>query len=107
MSERPVCKLCNERPCAINYKTEEKIYYRKFCDSCLHLKKKGQLPRWFKEGYKKKAKCEACGFIPKYQEQLIILDLNDKFKTICLNCEGAVKVAKKLEIKRGDLKPDF
>ena len=39
--------------------------------------------------------------------QFTILDLNDKFKTVCLNCEGAVKVAKKLEIKRGDLTPDF
>jgi hypothetical protein len=73
----------------------------------MRSKKNGKTPKWIKEGYKKRVKCEACGFVPKYQEQLTVIDLIDKFKTVCLNCEGAAKVAKKLEIKRGDLEPDF
>lgn len=107
MNERKLCKLCNTNLRAINYKTEDRIYYRTMCDPCMRSKKNGKIPRWMKEGYKKKVKCEACGFIPKYQEQLTVLEYDDKFKTVCLNCEGAVKVANKLEIKRGDLKPDF
>jgi len=107
MSDRELCVMCNENPRAINYKARGKIYYRKFCDPCMRIKRQEVTPRWVTEGYKKKVKCEACGFVPKYQEQLTVLDLNDKFKTVCLNCEGAAKVTKKLEIKRGDLEPDF
>ena len=107
MTDRKLCKLCNTNPRAINYKTEDRIYYRTMCDPCMRSKKNGKTPKWIKEGYKKRVKCEACGFVPKYQEQLTVMDLTDKFKTVCLNCEGAAKVAKKLEIKRGDLEPDF
>lgn len=107
MSDRKLCKMCNTNPRAINYKTEDKIYYRSLCDPCIRVKRKGQTPRWIREGYKKRVKCEACGFVPKYQEQLTVFDYSNKFKTICLNCEGAVRVANKLEIKRGDLEPDF
>ena len=107
MTDRKLCKMCNSNPRAINYKTEDKVYYRTMCDPCMRLKRKGKTPRWIKEGYKKRVKCEACGFIPKYHEQLTVLDYNDKFKTVCLNCEGATKVTNRLEIKRGDLEPDF
>jgi hypothetical protein len=73
----------------------------------MNIKRKSKIPRWITEGYKKKAKCEACGFVPKYHEQLAIYDHNDTFKTICLNCEAAAKIANKIEVKRGDLKPDY
>lgn len=107
MSDRKLCNMCNKNLRAINYKTADRVYYRTICDPCMRIKKKTIVPRWIKEGYKKRVKCEACGFVPKYSEQLTILDLEDRFKTVCLNCEGAAKVTNRLEIKRGDLEPDF
>jgi hypothetical protein len=107
MSDRKLCKICNYNLRAINYKTPDKIYYMTMCDPCMRVQKKGQTPRWVREGYKKRVKCEACGFVPKYQEQLTVLDYSNTFKTLCLNCEGAAKVTNRIEIKRGDLEPDF
>ena len=54
MSDRKLCMMCNTNPRAINYKTEDKIYYRSLCDPCIRVKRKGQTPRWIREGYKKR-----------------------------------------------------
>lgn len=105
--ERKQCESCGIRPRAINYKKGSTTYYRRLCDSCLTEYKKSRTPQWQKQGYKKKLKCEACGFVSKYDEQLVVFEYKDDFKTICLNCETGAKISKKLEIRRGDLKPDF
>jgi len=107
MSERLTCNKCKINLRAINYKKNNKIYYRTLCDPCITLQSKEQIPTWVKNGYKKKSKCESCGFIPKFKEQLTVYNISEVFRTICLNCEGAVKVFNRLEIKRGDLEPDF
>jgi hypothetical protein len=87
IENRPVCSKCNKNPRAINYKKADKIYYRSICDSCLVIKTKRYKTRWVKTGYKKKLTCEACKFIPKTANQLVVVNYKDNFKTICLNCE--------------------
>jgi hypothetical protein len=105
--DRKTCIECGKNPRAINYKKDDKIYYRRICDVCITKQKSKRKPRWQTQGYLKKTKCEACGFVPKFNEQLTVYDYKDNFKTICLNCESAVKISNKLDIKKGDLKPDF
>lgn len=113
---RPLCIKCN-KPAAINYHKDKKIYYRKKCESCLYeeggIKKKIK-PRWEKAGYKKKSTCEKCGFKAKYSKQLSVFfidgNLNNinilNLKTVCANClidlsltPGGWRI--------GDLKADF
>ena len=107
MSNRSLCVKCGENPQAINYKKDDKIYYRSLCDPCLTKEKKKKKPKWVKQGYQKKPKCETCGFTAKHNEQLAVVEYRDNFKTVCLNCNAAFTITKKFEIKRGDLKPDF
>jgi len=102
-----ICPKCNNRARAINYKKNDKTYYRRLCDPCNADEKKKKKPKWLTQGYKKKTKCEACGFSADYTEQLTVYDSNNSFKTICLNCDAAVKITNKLEKKKSDLKPDF
>lgn len=103
---REICSRCGKNPRAINYKKEDKIYYRKLCDSCIIDNKKKSKPLWQKQGYKKKLRCESCDFIPKYPEQLAVCDHKSSWYTFCLNCEVYVRISNKL-MKKGDLKSDF
>jgi hypothetical protein len=107
MDDRKLCARCNTKPRAVNYKKDDKIYYRSLCDSCLiiHIKKKK--PRWQVEGYRKKITCEECSFEPKFQEQLVVLDQNKKFRTLCLNCDMHEKLKSKIESKKLIIKPDY
>jgi transcription elongation factor Elf1 len=102
-----LCINCQQNTKAINYVKNNKTYYRKICYACLTRKKKKILPQWQLDGYKKRFKCEACGFIAKSIEQLTVLKINSNYKTICLNCEIIAKVSKNIELKKGDLKSDF
>jgi hypothetical protein len=101
---RPTCITCNA-PAAINYRKKGKIYYRRFCDSCVREKKK---PNAFKvQGYHKSNTCDHCGYKSKYPDSFLIwyLDGNKSntrianLKTVCLNCkitlgrEGWKKIA--------------
>ncbi len=103
---RDLCERCNINPKAINYKKDGKVFYRRLCDACIIEKKKIVKPQWQQEGYKKKFKCESCGFVPKFSEQLDVVDYNKAYKTICLNCKVVYDKEKKISIK-GDLKSDF
>ena len=67
---RELCERCGKNPKAINYKKDEKTFYRRLCDPCIIEKRKNIKPQWQQDGYKKKFKCESCGFVAKYQEQL-------------------------------------
>jgi len=102
---RDLCERCKKNPKAINYKKAERIYYRRLCDSCVIKQKKDTKPQWQVSGYKKKFKCEACGFIPKIAEQLTVYD-NNGYKTVCLNCDVLARTTNQLEIKK-ELKSDF
>lgn len=112
---RPLCTLCQKKPCAVNYRRQGLTFYRSKCDSCIR-KKKGQpvqKPKWLEKGYRKKSFCEHCGFRAKYKEQLFVYHLDGNLnntalinlKTICANCQ--IDIAKsKLGWVRGDLTPD-
>jgi ribosomal protein S20 len=97
--ERGVCKNCGILPRAINYFKNNKVFYRKMCDSCSRSKSNGPLvPQWIIQGYKKRTACECCGFKAEYKEQLIVSEISSKFSTVCLNCQMAAKLGKPLKI---------
>lgn len=93
---RRICPVCKGRPVAINYVRNNVTHYRKVCDVCSRKGKKFKpVEGWVKSGYKKKERCEKCGFKAKYiEDQLFVyyLDGNLKnndwtnLKTICSNC---------------------
>ena len=103
---RDLCERCNTNFKAINYKKEGKTFYRRFCDACIIEKKKIIKPQWQQEGYSKKFKCESCGFLPKFSEQLDVIYYVNAYRTICLNCKVIFDKEKKIVIK-GDLRSDF
>lgn len=112
---RPVCPACNQRPRAIAYHRNDKIYYRGRCSLCIRKKRKEkpQTPRWELNGYKKKTVCDRCGFRARWAAQLLVYHIDGNLnnssvrnlKTICLNCVVDVKKAD-LPWKSGDLEPD-
>jgi len=112
---RPLCQACNRNQAAINGYHRGKIYYRSRCNSCIRKQRQipAQLPRWQRAGYKKKSRCDQCGFRAKYPVQLTVYhidgDLNNcetrNLKTVCLNC--VVEVTRlDLPWRRGDLEED-
>ena len=113
---RPICPVCNQRPRAIAYHRNDKIYYRSKCTMCIRKKKRlvPQKPRWELNGYKKKPACDRCGFRAKYSAQLLVYHIDGNcnnsqqknLKTICLNCVVDVKKAD-LPWRAGDLPADF
>jgi len=111
--KRNLCKVCLERPVAINYHKLGKVFYRSTCDHCGKKRNNG-IPLWERHGYKKKTICDKCGFQSKYSEQFSVFYIdgnpsNVKYtnlKTVCANC---FKLLYKLKPpwKQGDLVPDF
>ena len=111
---RPMCKQCNIRVKSINYVKDEKTYYRSCCDTCMRQKKIAksiQQTRWQRAGYKKKPRCEHCGFFPAYHDQLIVFHVDQNLsnvkaqnlRTICLNCNHELNLT---GWTRGDLLED-
>lgn len=109
---RPICSHCNKNYCAVNYIRIGITHYRSMCDECGRKKKKLK-PRkaaWTKNGYKKKAACDLCGFKSLFTTQITVFHIDgdlensvqSNLRSICLNC---VEVVKKKEVnwKRGDL----
>ena len=114
---RTLCGLCSQRPVAVNYKRNEQTYYRKICDTCIRKGKKLKPipPAWFKGGYRKKAKCDRCGYKGKYPEkQMVVYYLDGNLRnndwlnlqTICLNCHIEL-TNDKTPWKPAPLTPDF
>lgn len=97
MNERPMCKSCEKRAAAVNYKDKTgKMHYRSRCDSCNRLKR-GLRPHpatWQKVGYKKKMTCDKCGFKAKLEKQMIVYYVDgdhgngnwNNLKSVCFNC---------------------
>lgn len=111
--KRPLCKNCRKNFAAINYHKEGRVFYRSICDSCA----RGTTvlaPRWLRAGYKKKNKCDRCGFANTNLEVFDVYhadgDLNNcahsNLKTVCANCQRLL-IKQGLGWKRGDLTPDF
>lgn len=104
---RDLCERCNTNVKAINYKKEGKTFYRRFCDACIIEKKKNIKPKWQQDGYKKKFKCESCGFVGKFTEQLDVINYLNVYRTVCLNCKVIFDKTNKIDIFKGDLRSDF
>jgi hypothetical protein len=113
---RPLCKVCNKNPAAINGYHNGKRYYRSRCNVCIRLDKRIRpaRARWQTAGYKKKPACDRCGFRARHHTQLTVYhvdgDLNNcearNLKTVCLNCIAEV-VRLELPWRAGDITPDF
>lgn len=101
------CKICGIKPRGINYYKNNKVFYRSTCDTCAKKPATETAPHWQTNGYRKKAKCECCGFSADFNEQLTVIEHDTNYKTVCLNCEMAAKLGKFLKFSVGDLRPDF
>lgn len=114
--KRPMCNVCTQRFCAINYHKDETTHYRSRCEVCIkkNRKIKAPEPRWKLAGYKKKPTCDRCGFRSKHSAQLLVYHVDGNLhnselrnlKTICLNCSVEIKKAD-LPWRFEDLQPDF
>ena len=113
---RPLCVNCKSKPRAYAYKKGNKIYWRKLCDTCNRKKSKkkiGGVTALQRSGYRKKSKCELCGFKAQAQLQLDVLFVDGNLrntntinlKTVCANCQRLTSV-KRLGWKVGDLVAD-
>ena len=87
---RPICKKCNESPCAKHGISKHGFQkYRTLCVSCHKLTK----PKFLYKNYRKD-NCEHCGFVPKHPCQLDVdhIDGNhnndnpSNLQTLCANC---------------------
>jgi len=114
---RPICVICRQREVAISDHKNGKTYYRKMCDPC-RKRRKGKIPHqplWARFGYRKRGKCELCGFIAKFVEsQMAVFHVDgnlqncthSNLRTICLNCRAEL-YEKNNWWKDADIKPDF
>ena len=110
---RKLCSKCSKKAVAINYKKDNKIYYRSICDACARGTKK-ENPKWLQNGYKLKNKCDKCGFTSKHSEPFNVYHIDGNLnncnyrnlKTICANCQRLLHLLN-LPWKQGDLIPDF
>jgi hypothetical protein len=111
---RPLC-VCGQRPAAINYKKNNKTFYRKKCEICSKYGGIGHgIPKWKQVGYEKKNTCEKCGYTSKHKEQFNVFHIdgsldNCRFSnliTICAICLRFI-LKKGVRWKQGDLVPDF
>ena len=113
---RPICNHCGKNFCAINYNRAGVTHYRSMCDECgrKKVKKKPRKANWTKSGYKKKDRCDLCGFKSLFTTQLTVFHIDGdltntsltNLRTICLNCVEVVK-RKEVTWKRGDLEVDY
>jgi len=111
-SMRPLCK-CGQRPRAVNYKKQGKIYYRKLCDICMSRGLYHGIPRWHRAGYIKKLQCDKCGIRSQHPEifQVFHVDGNldncrfSNLKTVCCNC-SRILAKEGISWRQGDLIAD-
>ena len=113
---RPLCIKCKAKPRASAYRSYGRIYYRTLCDTCNRKKankKVGGVTALQRSGYKKRTKCELCGFKAVDQSQLDVFFIDGNLrnviqtnlKTVCANCQrlGGVR---RLGWRVGDLVAD-
>ena len=113
---RPLCKECKSKPRAYAYKKGTKIYWRSLCDTCNRKragKRVGGITPLQRSGYKKRKKCELCGFKAEQSSQLDVLFVDGNMrntnalnlKTVCANCQRLGSI-KRLGWRVGDLIAD-
>ena len=110
---RNLCKICYQRPVAINYYKENKTFYRSTCDHCSKKRSDGK-SLWEIAGYKKKVTCDRCGFSSKhtalfnvfYVDGNLTNNRHTNLKTVCANCQRILH-KDGVKWKQGDLSPDF
>jgi len=105
-NKRPTCKCGN--PAAINYKKNNRTYYRKKCYKCIIADKKPTKKDWELAGYVKKDYCEKCGFRAIHSEQINVIRTKgaiQTYKSVCLNCNMDISLSS--HWSAGDLTPDF
>lgn len=113
MCMRPLCK-CGARPRAVNYKKNNKTYYRSLCEVCLHNGLFAKIPRWQRSGYKMKNQCEKCGFRSQHREIFRVFHIDgnldncrfSNLKTVCANCTATL-YKEGSTWKQGDLIADY
>ena len=114
--KRPLCKTCRSKPRAYAYKKGNVIYYRSQCDTCIRIANKqntGHVAKWYKAGYRKKKRCELCGFKQASSVQMDVYHVDGNrnntvsynLKTICANCQR-LKSTQDLGWQLGDLEVD-
>ena len=117
MHKRDLCPICRENPVAVNYVREGVRHYRSSCTSCIRKgrKLKADPPGWFRSGYRKKDRCEMCGFTAKVKtKQLFVFHVdgnlknNDwvNLKTVCANCQIELYNSK-VSWRQSPIVPDF
>ena len=113
---RPLCSQCKSKPRAYAYRRGLKVYWRSLCDTCNRKKAKkkvGGVTALQRSGYKKKTKCELCGFRAQESEQLDVLFVDGNLrntntanlKTVCANCQRLTGT-RRLGWRTGDLIAD-
>ena len=110
---RNLCRMCKQRPVAVNYYKEGRAFYRSKCDHCANNRSDG-IPKWELAGYKKKTACDKCNYTSKYSEQFNVFYVDGNpsncrytnLKTVCANCQRVLHKLK-LPWRQGDLRPDF
>ena len=113
---RPLCVECRSKPRAYAYQKAGKVYWRRLCDTCNRKKAKkkvGGVTALQRSGYKKKQKCELCGFKAqdKLQVDVLFVDgnlrntISNNLKTVCANCQRLSSV-RRLGWRVGDLVAD-
>ena len=111
---RPLC-ICGLRPAAINYKKNDKTFYRRKCETCTRYGgTEHGIPKWKRVGYEKKDYCEKCNFKSIHNEQFNVFHIDgslencqfNNLKTICANCQRIMQ-KEGVRWKQGDLLPDF
>jgi hypothetical protein len=111
---RPLCKACNTHPRAINYKKNDKTYYRTLCESCLAHGAGWHVPRWQRAGYKPKNFCEKCGYKSAHTEIFRVFHIDgnldncrpNNLKTVCCNC-AQILGKEGITWRQGDLVADY
>ena len=115
--KRPLCKNCKTRAAAVNYIRHGVHHYRSRCGACIRAENnpnKPQVPSWRRSGYKKKMKCEQCGFRAMDHRQIAVLYVDGNLKnnnwpnlkSVCANCVIEITL-KGLGWKEDDVKPDY
>ncbi len=109
---RPLCK-CGFRPRAVNYKKNDRTFYRSLCEICAKEGLFSRIPRWQRAGYKMKNQCEKCGFRSSYREVFRVFHVDgnldncrpSNLKTICCNC-SQILAREGVTWRQGDLIAD-
>ena len=115
-NDRPLCKGCKSKPRAYAYRRGDKVYWRSQCDTCIRKKagkRVGGVTALQRSGYKKRKKCELCGFRAQQTSQLDVLFIDGNLrnvaptnlKTVCANCQRLGSV-RRLGWRAGDLVAD-